>query len=419
MRIDTQAMISTTAFGGRRALEIVDRYGPELVDACIEEMIKRTERAMRAHIAAIPDGVYYGEAATDDDGTVLDEPVWIRVEIVVRGDQMTIDFTKSDAQRPGFVNRVLAATYGTAFGSVLMMMDASLAGYHNEGSLRPLTIVAPEGTVTNARYPATVGGSPVAVGGQITDAIMEALSKACPDRAQAAWAKHRGDYTFANDPRTGEPYVRTTFDYDGSAGAVAGYDGATGPVVHGVVLRGNVEEAELRFPWKMLNLEIVPDLMGAGCWRAGAGIDWRAVNWGSEGRMATGSSDGDEMVPKGVLGGYDSPKSRTFIQRGDERIRVKPHRMQELRPGDVLIKLSSGGGGVGDPRERDPLAVRRDVRDGFVSLEAAEKIYAVALDAESLDIDDQRTAELRSRRATEVEVVIDGETLTVGLRELG
>jgi N-methylhydantoinase B len=416
MRIDTQAMISTTAFGERRAVEIVDRYGPDLVDACIEEMIERTEHAMRAQIAAIPDGVYYGEAATDDDGTLLDEPVWIRVEIVVEADRMTIDFSKSDAQRPGFVNRVLAATYGTALGSVLMMMDASLADYHNEGSLRPLTIVAPEGNVTNARYPATVGGSPVAVGGQITDAIMEALSKACPDRAQAAWGKHRGDYTFASDPRTGKPYVRTTFDYDGSAGAVAGYDGATGPVVHGVVMRGNVEEAEVRFPWKMLNLEIVPDLMGAGRWRAGGGVDWRAVNLGTAGRMATGSSDGDEMVPKGVLGGHSSPKSRTFVQRGDEVIRVKPHRMQELQPGDVLIKLSSGGGGVGDPRERDPLAVQRDVRNGFVSLEAGEKIYGVALDPVSLDVDEQRTAELRSRPAAPVEVVIDEATLTVRLR---
>jgi N-methylhydantoinase B len=420
MRIDTQAMISTTAFGERRALEIVDRYGPGLVDACIEQMIERTERAMRAQIAAIPDGTYYGEAATDDDGTVLDEPVWIRVEITVAGDEMTLDFSKSDAQRPGFVNRVLAATVGTAFGSVLMMMDASLADYHNEGSLRPLTIVAPEGNVTNARYPATVGGSPVAVGGQITDSVIEALSKAKPDRAQAAWGKHRGDYTFASDPRSGtpKPYVRTTFDYDGSAGACAGFDGPHGAVVHGVCIRSNVEEAEVRFPWKLLNLEIVPDFMGAGQWRAGGGVDWRAVNEGTAGRMATGSSDGDEMVPKGVLGGHDAPPSRTFVQRGDELIRVKPHRMQALEPGDVLIKLSSGGGGVGDPRERDPLAVQRDVRNGFVSLEAAEKVYGVALDPESLAIDEARTTELRSGPATPVEVVIDEETLTVGLREL-
>jgi N-methylhydantoinase B len=167
----------------------------------------------------------------------------------------------------------------------------------------------------------------------------------------------------------------------------------------------------------MLHLEVVPDFMGAGRWRAGGGIDWRAVNEGAPGRMATGSSDGDEMVPKGVLGGHATPPSRTFVQRGDELIRVKPHRMQEFQPGDVLIKLSSGGGGVGDPRERDPAAVQRDVRNEFVSLEAAEKIYGVALDPETLEVDVARTAELRAAPATPIEIVIDQETLTVGLRE--
>jgi N-methylhydantoinase B len=157
--------------------------------------------------------------------------------------------------------------------------------------------------------------------------------------------------------------------------------------------------------------------MGAGRWRGGGGVDWRAVNEGSAGLMASGSSDGDEMLPKGVLGGHDSPICRTFIQRDGELIRVKPHRMQELQPGDVVIKLSSGGAGVGDPRERDPLAVQLDVRNEFVTLEAAEKIYGVALDPATLEIDEERTAALRAGPAPNVEVTIDEETLTVGLRE--
>jgi N-methylhydantoinase B len=417
MRLDTQAMMAMTLFAERRVHELLARYGADEVSACIEEMISRTERAMRAEIASIPDGTYYGEAATDDDGTILDEPVWVRVEITVEGDEMTCDWSKSDAQRPGFVNRVLAATYGQTFGSVLMMMDASLADYHNEGSLRPIKIIAPPGNVTNAQYPATVGGSPVAMGTQMIDAVTEALSMARPDRALAAGGRHRGDYTNATDPRTGRPYVRTTFDYDGSAGGTAGYDGPTGPVFQAITLRSNVEEAEVRFPWKLLSLEAVPDFMGAGRWRGGGGVDWRAVNEGTAGIMASGSSDGDVTLPKGVLGGHDSPICRTFIQRDGELIRVKPHRMQELQPGDVVIKLSSGGAGVGDPRERDPLAVQLDVRNEFVTLEAAEKIYGVALDQVTLEIDEERTAALRAGPAPDVEVVIDEETLTVGLRE--
>ena len=86
----------------------------------------------------------------------------------------------------------------------------------------------------------------------------------------------------------------------------------------------------MRFPWKVTKLEVLPDFMGAGRWRGGGGVDWRAMNLGGPARMATGSSDGDEMVPAGVLGGRDCPPSRTFVQRGDELIRVKPHRMQAL-----------------------------------------------------------------------------------------
>jgi N-methylhydantoinase B len=418
MRIDCQSMIATTHFAEQRALALVERYGRDTVMACIDQMIERTERAVRAEIASIPDGTYSGEAATDDDGTTLDEPVWIRVDVTVAGDEMTIDLSRSDPQRAGFVNRVYGATYGTVMGAAILMMDPALADFHNEGSLRPITVIAPEGNVTNARYPATVGGGPVAIGTQIIEAITEALSKARPERAMAAWGKHRGDYTTATDPRTGQGYVRTTFDYDGSAGAMWGFDGATGPTAFGTlgsVVRGNVEDAEVRFPWRITQLEIVPDLMGAGRWRAGAGVDWRAVNEGSAGRMATGSSDGDEMAPKGVLGGRPAPRCRTFVRRDGELIRMKPHRMYELRPGDELIKISSGGGGVGDPHERDPEAVRRDVENGFVSLEGARRIYGVALDPETLVVDERATEELRSKPSVEVDVVVDEEALTVGL----
>ena len=182
-------------------------------------------------------------------------------------------------------------------------------------------------------------------------------------------------------------------------------------------MRGNVEEAEVRFPWKVTKLEVLPDFMGAGRWRGGGGVDWRAVNLGGPARMATGSSDGDEMVPAGVLGGRDCPPSRTFVQRGDELIRVKPHRMQALEQGDTVIKLSSGGAGIGDPAEREPEAVRDDVRNEVVSVEAAKRIYRVALDPETLEVDAEATARLRSDPSEAVPIVIDEERLTVGLGE--
>lgn len=416
MRIDCQSMIATTAFMEQRVHQLLERYGRDVVLSTIEQMMDRTEQAVRKEISAIPDGVYQGEAATDDDGTILDEPVWVRVDLTIAGDEMTIDFSRSDGQRPGFINRVYATTYGTGVAASILLFDPALADYHNEGTLRPISVIVPEGTVTNARYPATVGGNPVALGTITMEAVTQALAKARPDRAMAGWGKHRGDYTNGTDPRTGRPYVRTTFDYDGSQGAVAGFDGWHGPTAMGTlgsVIRGNVEEAEIRFPWTITQITAVPDFAGAGRWRGGCGVDWRAINEGGGGKMATGSSDGDEMLPAGVDGGASAPASRTFLRRDGELIRVKPHRMQDFLPGDELIKLSSGGGGVGDPFLRDPAAVLRDVLDGYTSIDAARTVYGVVIDEVSHTVDEAATSEARRGESPAIRVEINESTLEV------
>src|SRR5450756_1742388 len=112
---------------------------------------------------------------------------------------MTIDLSESDAQRKGFVNCVYAVTYGIAIAAVILYFDPALADYHNQGTMEPIKIIAPPGSVVNCQYPATVGASPVNVGNQVMEAVLEAMSKAIPQRSCAAWAKHRGDYMFAVD----------------------------------------------------------------------------------------------------------------------------------------------------------------------------------------------------------------------------
>ncbi|OFZ89261.1 MAG: hypothetical protein A2V78_00040 [Betaproteobacteria bacterium RBG_16_64_18] len=422
-RIDCNSMIATSKFAENRIVQLLERYGKDTVLGAIHQMMDRTERAVRSEIAAMPDGIYTGEASTDDDGTILDELVTVRLDVTVKGDEIILDFSRSDAQRPGFVNCIYAATYARAVASTIIFMDPALANFHNQGSLRPIKVIAPLGTVTNARYPATVGASPVNMGGQVMEAVIEALSKARPDRAIACWNKHRGDYTFAVDPRNGERYVRTTFDYDGSAGAVWGHDGMTGPTqlnTLGSVHRGSVEEAEIRFPWRMLKLEAQANFNGAGRWRGGGGIDWRAVNEGSDGRMATGSYDGDVTQGKGAQGGQSVPCCRTIILRGDEKIRVKPHRMAEIKTGDIVVKLSSGGAGVGDPWQRPIENVVSDVVREMVTVEAARLIYGVVLDPVTLRLDEAATRKLRSSPASErYEAVINEETLGIEIRPVG
>jgi N-methylhydantoinase B len=398
IRMDSYAMIAATKKAEERVTELLDKYGRQTLLACVNEMIARTEVAVRADIARIPDGVYYGEAATDDDGTTLDEAVWIRAEVTVKGNEMIVDLSRSDAQRTGFVNSIFATTYSQVIGAAILMLDPALANFHNEGTLRPIQVIAPEGLVVNCQYPVTVGASPLSIGVQIMEAVLQALGKAVPERAMAAWGKHRGDYFFATDPRSNRRYVRTSFDYDGGGGAVWGYDGY--PAISnlstlGAVSRGNVEEDEIRFPWRVLKWRLTPDLMGAGRWRGGPGMHWEAVNEGGDGRMVTGSTDGDEMTGFGAHGGLSSPKSQTVVHRDGQEIRVRPHRNIELKTGDRIVKFSSGGGGVGLPIERDPTAVREDVLNGYVSHDAALDVYKVVLDRNTLEVDWQRTRDLR------------------------
>jgi len=320
----------------------------------------------------------------------------------VQGDEMTIDLSESDAQRRGFVNSVYAATYGNTIAAAILCFDPALADYHNQGTMASIKVIAPLGSVVNCQYPATVGASPVNVGTQVMEAVLEALSKAVPHRSVAAWAKHRGDYVFAVDPRNGERYVRTSFDYDGSGGAVWGFDGYQGlssMTALGAANRGNVEETEVRIPWRMLKYEFVPDLTGEGRWRGGPGLRWEAVNEGSAGQMATGSSDGDVVQGFGAVGGHPSPICRTWLRRNGEDIRVKPHRLVDVKEGDILIKHSSGGGGVGDPAERDPEMVREDVRNQLVSLQAARDVYKVIIDPATLTVDQAATKRLREQSA--------------------
>ena len=399
VRIDNAAMIAATKMSEQRIVALLEKYGKQTVMKCVEEMIDRTERAVRAEIKEIPDGVYNGESYTDDDGTELDVPVAVRVKVTVEGDEMTLDFSESDKQRKGFINSIYAATYGNAIGAAILFLDTTMADYHNEGTMRPIHVVAPKGLVVNPEYPATVGASPVNVGVQIMEAVLQALSEALPGRAIAAWGKHRGDYVHGVDPRTGESYVRTSFDYDGSGGAVWGYDGYQGVSTLSTlaaVNRGDVEEMEMRLPWRLLQYEMVADFTGEGRWRGGPGIHWIAMNEGSDAGIATGSSDGDVVQGAGALGGEPSPVCRTYIRRDGEDIRLKPHRMAQIKTGDIIVKYSSGGGGVGKPAERDPEMVRDDVENELVSVAAASEVYKVVINPDTFEIDDEKTAELRS-----------------------
>lgn len=399
VRIDNYALMAALKVCETRVTSLLDKYGKQVVLDSVDEMFDRMEDSVRSQLREVPDGTYYGESATDDDGTVLDENVWIRVEATIKGDELILDFSKSDAQRKGFVNCVYSSTYSRAVAGSFLYFDPALSEFHNEGSMRPITVIAPEGSVTNAQYPATVGGSPVNVGTQILEATVNALSKAMPDKGIAGWGRRRGHYIAGYDPRLDERYVQTTTDADGGTGAVWGYDGfegAMGMSGLGSIQRGSVEEIEIRFPWRTERCHFIPDMSGAGQWRGGSGMHWEVRNLGSDVGIATGSSDGDLTQPPGAVGGEPGPLSNMYIKRGDEVTPTRTHRLIHVKNGEVLGKVSGGGGGVGNPKHRDPEAVLNDVIDEYVTIGAARETYGVAIDADSLTIDWDETKALRA-----------------------
>lgn len=399
MRIDNQAMIAAMKVAERRLTEMLKQYGREPLLRYVDDMINSTEAAVRQEISLIPDGVYKTEAATDDDGTNFDIPVWVRCTLTVKSDSLTFDFSESDKQ-VSFVNCPLSATYASVYSAVFTALSAEISSYHNEGSYRAIEIIAPPGLCINPTYPATVGAAPISLGTQVLETAAEALSKAVPHNVCAAWARHYGCGLIGTDPRTNERYVFLAHVSDGGSGAIWGYDGwphISPWVCGGELVRAPVEMLEAYYPWHITKYELTTDSGGAGTYRGGLGIYWEAVNTGSPAILLTGDSDGDITRGYTVLGGHmpDFFNKLTLTGADGQTRQVRAHRQSKAETGDILIQRTAGGGGVGNPMERDVEAVLSDVINEYVSLERAANEYGVVIDSRTMSIDTKATAARR------------------------
>lgn len=401
MRREIQSLIGSTAVAEQRLIELLKKYGKETVFACIDEMIRRTEKAVRAEISKWPEGTYCSEAQTDDDGKELDVPVTVRCELTIKGDRAVFDFSKSDDQRQGYINAVYPMTLSGVLCTVFLFLGTDLSAYHNEGSLHPIEVIAREGSVVNARPGALTAAAPGVTGALIVECVLSAMSQALPERAIAPYARLVGPgQKIGTDTRTNKLYIYTSWGATGGAGAVYGYDGyqcCCDLATLGVVSKTDAEEEMVRFPWRVKTYEFLTDSPGAGRWRGAPGIQWEGINEGGDCFTLGGASSGWRIPSKGQQGGYPTPLNSYYIQRGKQRIPIKnPHVAYDLKNGDALVSKGGGGAGVGPPEERDPEAVRMDVKNELVSLEAAREVYKVVLSPKTLRINYPATQKLRS-----------------------
>jgi N-methylhydantoinase B len=372
---DLGAQIACVRTGQQRLAAIIERFGPETVAAAREEIFAQTERLERAAVAAIPDGVYEAEGCLDDDG-VGDQPCWVRLSVEVRGEEMTIDLTRTDDSQRGPVNCGEAQAISACRVAYKLLINPD--NPPNGGAFRPLTVNVRRGSMLGAVEPAPCQWyfTPL---GLLIDLVVKALAEVLPD--QAAGASY-GDSMVIGiagvDDRTGAPWLDLEPTV-GGWGAWRGSDGQDGLInnVNGSLKDLAIEVLETKFPMRLTHYGFRTDSGGPGRWRGGNGIV-REYTLDCEAAELFLWFERSRTPGWGLFGGEDATPPQVIVNPGrdDEQQMLKGSRVP-LRRGDVVRTMTGGGGGFGDARERDPEAVRADVADRHVTEEAARERYGV------------------------------------------
>ena len=343
---DLTAQIAACRTGTRRLQEIVARYGLREVAAYAGHLLDYSDRMMRATLRQIPPGRYVAQDFLDDDG-ISSEPVRIRVAIAVRGGRALVDFTGSAPQCAGSINAVEAITVSAVYYAFRCLVDEQVPA--TAGLLWPIQVIAPAGTVVNARPPCAVAGGNVETSQRIVDTLLRALARALPHRVPAASQGTMNNLSFGGaDPRT-----RSAFAYyetiAGGMGARPGRDGISGIHTHMTnSLNTPVEVLEHAYPVRVRRYSLRRGSGGRGKWRGGEGIV-RELEFLAPAEVSL-LSDRRKFGPYGLAGGGDGAKGKNVLIRAG-RPRELPSKISvRVKTGDVLRIESPGGGGWGKPR---------------------------------------------------------------------
>lgn len=392
---DVKAQAAALLVGEKRLARILDRYGDDTVREAIGELRKRAAEQMRANCRLIPDGIYQSIAYVDSDG-VVNEPLEIRLSITAKDGILDFDFEGSSRPCAGPMNSVLATTLSAVYlGMRHIFPDVPMSA----GAFEPLRVKRPEGTFLDAQYPRPVSGCAAEVSQRIAEAVFLALVEALPDRVTAAPAGTSGNFALGgHDPERNRGYVMYQIS-GGGYGGYAGGDGiANGCSTIGISKAPPVEIMEQQYPVLYHRYALREGSGGAGRHRGGFGLDYEIELRRGE-ATASFVMDHGRFGPPGVLGGKDGAPNSVAVYQGGRKI-VPEHlsKAQDipLKPGDRVRVGTPGGGGYGDPHERDPSAVAEDVRLGRYTREQARTLFGVALDA-SLAPDAPETRRLRSQ----------------------
>ena len=394
---DLHCEVGACTKGERSLIALLEKYGIDLVNAAIDQIFDASERHMRAVISDVPNGEFEAERLIDHDGIEKDKMIKVKVMLKVEDEDITFEFSGSDPQAKGYINSTMPNTASSAYLALFMSIGSEVR--FNEGALRALHVIAPVGTVVNAAEPAPVTGCTIASAQAIIESVWLALSQTVPEKVDACWARWCAPATMGFNPRTGRPFGDIHFMCKGGGGASYGLDGwdHMGTVVCAGGLRApDPELHELVNPYTILQYEYWPDSAGAGEWRGGMGTIYRWRVEADDIAVANfGGGNRAETVPFGLEGGNDAPANQLYLRKADEVIDVDAESFYDFDKGDVFEIYESGGGGYGDAKKRPAEKVREDVQNGVVSIDKAREDYGVVIDANTLDVDNAATQELR------------------------
>jgi len=393
---DLRAQLTALKTGERRFLELIARYGRDAVLGSIAEIMDESEMVAREFTRSIPDGVYEADAFMDDDGLDIGKPTPIHVKVEVRGDEMTVDFTDMSPQVRGGFNA--GTTTGIGCAQVAYKCLTSPTDYPiNDGAFRSLKVILPPGRVISAVRPAplrTWQSTPMTV----IDTIFLALAPAIPERTIAA---HHADLVIGvfHGVKDGAFFVNHFGPLGGGWGAKHNEDGVSATVCinDGDTHNSPSEQLEAKLPIFVEYCRLREDSGGAGRYRGGLGVEM-CVAALSPLTMNT-KTERSQCKPWGLDGGLPGEGNRVALRLGGEWKEGRNAKVLrgELGPGDAIVIRSGGGGGFGPPEQRDYSAIEDDVRQGYITLEAAEADYRVAFDRASGKIDPIKTTARRSR----------------------
>ena len=390
---DMKSQMAACRLAARRMDELFDKYGKDTILAAISQIFDETEQKCRNVVVQLPDGIYEAEASIDDDGLIRDEEVPIRVKITIKGSDMTIDLSGCSAERKAAINSRTYAGARVAYKALTGPLDPV-----NEGSFRALKVIIPEGNIMMAKFPAPMSGWSAIVP-TVVDTIVVALAKAMPDRVPAGHHGLLGGSVvfFGLHPKTKRRFIVQSIEGGGWGGRpFEDGESATVSVCQGDVRNGSIEGIELKCPVLVESRALRPDSCGAGRYRGGLGLDMKVRNL-VEGKWNFERTRRSKCPPWGIAGGTAGEPGGNLLKLPGEKA------FKWITGANIPVPLNSqaivrtgGGGGWGDPLERDAALVAADAAEGLISRRAARELYGVVLQG-SMSLDESATQRLRDQ----------------------